>query len=232
MRPLPLSHLAPRLLGSVLACSLLGGTSCSEDTKSGPPAHEIDEVGVLVPKLEGWEVSPEAATSDLFKGGTALRLVRANAPAGSPRIDVFVAPANQGTTLDAFLTQGLRQMGDLESQGTMRITSVDQQPIQLGPRRAHLVRHEYTMGRGERQLAFTQLTTFIVVDGRGVSVTALGRTELFAPLEDSIHRILTGLRVAADGAPPLADKTKKGPAKKSKRPEPLKPVDLGTVGGK
>src|SRR5690606_21411975 len=132
-----------------------------------------------VPQLPGWVPDPELEVGDLAGGGTALRLVREQAAPGSPRISVELGKAGHGTTLAAFLNQSLRAMGDLENQGGMRITRVSQNQIRVGQRRAHLVAHEFTMGKGETALAFTQHASLLVVDGRGIAVTAVGRDELF-----------------------------------------------------
>ena len=82
------------------------------------------------------------------------------------------------------------------------------------------------MGSGATQFAITQVSTFLVSQGRGVAITAAGRTELFHPLAESVETILGGLSTAT--------KAKSGSRKPGSAPPPsmVEPIDLGKVGGK
>jgi hypothetical protein len=95
------------------------------------------------------------------------------------------------------------------------------------------VRHEYTVGSPATQVAISQVSTLLVLDGRGVAITAAGRTELFHPLADSIERIIRGVRASADPLPDARRASGESPGAKRKT-APLttvEPIDLGRLGG-
>jgi len=212
--------------GRIALSILCGLVACKRVTEPKPPTFEVPELGMSVPKLSGWVVDRTVNADDFAKGGVIFRLLRESAVPMSPRIDVYIEPLKtRPTILEDFLNQNLREMGNLETAGNVRIMQVDQRPISLGPRRAFHVLHEYTLlTKGQTPISVTQVSTILIVDGRGVAVTAAGRTELFHPLGDSIERILTGLTLP----PP------KGPGAQSGRGLPpgiTEPVDLGKVGG-
>jgi hypothetical protein len=223
-------------------CALVaGGSACSETESTSQPMFRVPELDLEIPKLSGWVIDPAIKAEDPAKGGVIFRLSRESAVPLSPRIDVYLEPMRtQPTLLEDFLTQNLRDMAQLESSRSIRITQVDQRPIALGPRRAFHVLHEYAMlSPGQAPIAITQLSTIMVIDGRGVAVSAAGRTELFHPLADSIERILTGLAlpVPKGGArprrpPPSAPATTPAPAPGGHVPTIVEPLDLGKVGGK
>jgi hypothetical protein len=220
--------------------ALFGGAlSCSNTESSASPTFRVPEIDLEIPRLSGWVVDSAVKAEDTAKGGVIFRLSRESAVPLSPRIDVYLEPLRtQPSVLEEFLTQNLRDIARLETGGSIRITQVDQRPISLGPRRAFHVLHEYAMlTPGQAPIAITQLSTILVLDGRGVAVTALGRTELFHPLADSIERILTGLSLPVpkgDAARPRPIPTIRpttAPAQPGRPPDMVEPVDLGKIGG-
>jgi len=127
------------------------------------------------------------------------------------------------------LSRNLREIASMENGGSVRITRVDQRPFAIGPRRAYRVLHEYAMlSPGQAPIAVTQISTILVLNGRGVTITAAGRTELFHPLSDSIERILSNLALPVPEAGAFKPH---GPITPEGMPT-VEPVDLGKVGGK
>ncbi len=209
------------------AALVLVGACNHKDPKTGLRYFEVSTVGLRVPMLDGWVRERSAESKDADSGGVLLRLVRKQAVAGSPRIDVVAERKTEWpTNIEDFLTRNLREMAQLEQSGALRITNVDQRPISVGPRRGYRVRHEYILSGS--QVAITQVSALLVVDGRGITITAVGRTELFAPLAASIEVMLSGLRTPVPEARPA-----KAPAPALHREAPLtEPIDLGKLGGK
>lgn len=186
---------------------------------------------VAVPKLPGWLRDPSIRADPNAPGGTIMRLVRESSVAGSPRIDVVLEPKHdRPSILDEFLTRNLREMAQLEQSGQMRIVHVEQRQVHVGSIPGWRVHHEYNLGTGAAQVSFNQVSTFFVLDGRGVAVTAAGRTELYRPVSEAIELILDGVTVHGDkpASPPPAPKI---PAKLKGVPEGVQAVDLGQVGG-
>ena len=111
---------------------------------------------------------------------------------------------------------------------------MSQEPVSLGPRRAFRVRHEYVLLQANAPpLSVTQVSALFVLDGRGVAVTAAGRTELFRPIEDSILEMLSGLNVTVPrGAPGEPGVTPLPGVSTGSGFDFPPPVDLGRVGGK
>ena len=225
----------------LLAWSLAGFASsfaCSTTESGAEPMFRVPEIDLETPQLSGWVIDPAVKLEDPAKGGVIFRLSRESAVPLSPRIDVYLEPMKtQPTVLEEFLTQNLRDMAQLENGGSIRITQVDQRPIAIGPRRAFHVLHEYAMlSPGQAPIAITQISAILVIDGRGVAVTAAGRTELFHPLADSIERMLTGLSlpIPKGGAvrPRPTPALTPTPAPTERQPDMVQPVDLGKVGGK
>ncbi len=196
----------------------------------------VPEIGVSIPQTAGWIVDPAIRLEDVDAGGVAFRLVRDNAVPMSPRIDVIIEPKRpRPTSLEGYLTQNLREMAKYEKEGSVRILNVDQRPVNVGVRRGYRVQHEYAMGKeGATPLSITQVSTLFVLDGRGITVTAPGQTELFHPLADSIERIMSGIRVPVPGGQPPAatapDQPGAAPASPN-LPSGVQPIDLGKVGG-
>ena len=217
-------------------CALAHSSACSRPESHTQPMFRVPEIDLEIPKLAGWVVDPEVKPADPAKGGVIFRLTRESPVPLSPRIDVYIQPVNaQPTVLEDFLTQNLRDIAQLETGGQIRITQVDQRPIPVGPRRAFHVLHEYAiLSSGQAPIAITQLSTILVLSGRGVTVTAAGRTELFHPLADSIERMLTGLSlpIPKDGKARPALPKLSPPATPGAQPGALQPIDLGKVGGK
>jgi len=210
--------------------------NCSKEETQPPKKWLVKEVGLQITKSPGWQQDKTVVVQDPAKGGLLFRLLRENAVAGAPRIEVLAEPLGiHVTILEDFLQRNLRQMGSLESQAKIRIVDVDQRPVTLGPRPAFRVRHEYTMGEGTDQIVITQVSVFVVLNGRGVTITAAGRTELFHPLSESVEQILNSLST------PVLDREKSSPKNKpntltknddsvKRYVPPIEPVDLGKLG--
>jgi hypothetical protein len=218
------------------AALLIALGACTESGRNPDPAYSVDDVGIELPRLPGWIKDSSVHIDDNAKGGTALRLVIESAVAGSPRIDVVLEElGTRPSRLDTWLARNEREMAALETSGQIHIISVEKNPISVGLRRAYRVRHEYTIGSGTTQVAITQVSTFLVLDGRGVSITAVGRTELFHPMADSIERVLAGIKTKDSKEPPETA-TPAVPEHGSTPPTPqqppnVQPVDLGKIGG-
>jgi hypothetical protein len=207
---------------TVLAATLVGCSS-RDDSKE---FFSVPYVNVRLPRLPGWQQDQTVVPSPDGQG-IVLRLTRAGSVPGSVRVDVVLdAKGETPTVLEDFLTRNLRDMGQLEAKNNIRIVDVQQKTVRVGELRAVRVRHEYSIGTGAKQVAITQLSTFLVIDGRGVAITAVGRTELFHPLAESVESMLDGItatskyRVPGDvKAPPGFD------------PSAVQPIDLGKIGG-
>lgn len=218
---------------SVLLC--VSCKRCGEGVTHAAPVHTLTDIGLTVPQLPGWK-RDETGPFDSASGGTALRLVRENAPPGSPRIQVEVtAPSHRVLELDTYLQESLRDLAKLEAAGTLRITLVEQHPGRVGPRKAYRLRHEYTLGAGEVPMAVTQITTLLILDGRGVSITAVGRSELFHPLAAAVDDVFAGLSTTA-GAPQSTPVQTIKPVPLNGAPRSddngSQPIDLGELGGR
>lgn len=161
---------------------------------------------------------PSLKLGDSSLGGTVLRLVQRSGIAGAPRIDVMLEPKRPSpTNLKEYVRQNLQEMGSLEAAGRLRILRVEQQDIQVDHIPAVRVQHEFTTGRGAGQMSLFQVSVFLVYNGRGVAVTASGRTELFHPQAQAIAYLFQGLRVGTGSRQDAAD---------------TPTIDLGRVGGK
>ena len=201
-------------------------SSCHRQAPPDPLADyfKVPSVGLLVPKVPGWMEDPslvDVDTTDETKSVTVMRLIQQSSVAGSPRVSVVRAPAANGgpTMVEDFLRHNLQEMGTLERNEQIRILHVEQRAVSVGNAPAYRVHHEYTTGGGPSQVAINQVSTFLVVDGHGVAITAAGRAELFHPLADTMETMMAGLRLqkaAPADAPRSTTKT----------------VDLGKIGGK
>lgn len=202
------------LICSTLSCLGLSVSACKSKKPKQPNIWSVDIAGIGLPQTVGWvpDTTLKAATPD--RGGTVFRLVRESAVAGSPRIDVIMEPKPvYPSRIEEYLTRNLREMAQLEAEHKLRILSVDQTERVIADRKAYRVRHEYTIGRGNDQVAITQVTLFMVVEGRGVTVTAAGRTELFHPIAEPVEEILQGVLIIPRRAPaPVATPPAAAPA--------------------
>ncbi len=220
----------------LLVTAGLAVAACAPSPGTPDARHVVPEVQLTIPALAGWAVDKSVRLQDPAKGGLVFRLLRVGAVAGSPRIEVFMEPLQtRPTVIEDFLTENLREMGRHERDGKILITRVDQQAVQIGPRRAFKLRHEYSLGKGSAQTAVTQVSVLFVLDGRGVAVTAAGVTELFYPLADSIEQMMGGLALPArqDAAPPPPETPTVTPTSPPPATPPaLKPIDLGRIGGR
>jgi hypothetical protein len=225
------SRLTRFALLALLGVGLL--TACSKQESDEEPYFVVEEVGLKIPQMKGWQLAAQFEAADLDEGGTLLRLEREYAAPGSPRLDVVVKAAKEFTpSLEPFVYQELRQMGELEKKQQLRIIKVTQEPIYLGARKAYFVRHDYTMGKKPLELVFIQLSVFLIVDGREITVTALGRHELVTPLSRDIEDLLKGIVV---GTYPTRTLELKSIPSQNKVLKPLvkerKGLDLGVIGG-
>lgn len=221
----------------ILVLALLAAACPDEQGPRKQPTFHVPIIDLRMPKLSGWRVDESVGVDDPAKGGEIFRLVRQSAVPGSPRIMVMLEPLRTSRTqLESFLTQSLREMAQRESTGSLRIVHVDQRPFKIGGRGAYRVKHEYTVGVGTSQIAITQVATLLVLDGRGITITAAGRTELFHPIAESVEMILRGVTPAEGGIATSAPG--KGPGDrrpintKAKSKSLVEPIDLGRVGGR
>ncbi len=183
----------------IMMCCII--TACNKNIfNAGNPDFRVDAVGLELPQTPGWIKDTNIKVENNDLGGIVLRLIRVGGVVGSPRLDVVLEPL-RGTpsNLDEYLTRNLREMALLEEAGQLRITKVEQESIQQGDTRGYLVRHTYTLGKGGSQVALSQVSCFFVVSGRGVTVTAVGRSELFAPLANEIEKIIRGIIFGVPG---------------------------------
>jgi hypothetical protein len=214
-----------RRLWALLVLASVGGVGpgsivagCQRRADVGQAIWRVPHTALTLPQVPGWVQDKAVLPPAPRAGGLALRLVQASKVAGSPRIDVILEAAGaSGTVLEDYLTHNLRDMGALESQGELRILHVDQQRIDVGGTPAYRVHHEFTMGHGSAQVSLYQVSTFLVYEGRGITVSAAGRTELFHPLAASIAEVLGGMRLDARHAHSEGSEGS--------------PIDLGRVGG-
>lgn len=204
------------------ACRCGGGGSKPPVAVNPQDYYVAEPIHLMIPKAPGWQPDPNANINptEVDKGGIALRLVRESAVVGSPRFDVVLeARPAQPTVVEEFLRRNLQEMGKLETSGQIHIMQVEQKRVFLGSHEAYRVHHEYTVGTGAAQAAINQVSTFVVLNGRGVALTVAGRTELFHPLAESIENILDGLRIQGEDTAVQPDKSTHA-------------VDLGKVGGR
>jgi hypothetical protein len=185
----------------VLICGLVGLPACTRaPTSAAPPRGEpapfaVPGLPLFVPRQAGWTVDPSVPADANQVGGLVLRLVRQSAVPGSPRIEVALTPPHPRPTLvEEFLTHNLQEMADLEKSGALHLRQVDQSRRDIGACKAYRVHQQYSLQSGPSTVVVEQLSTLLVLQGRGVAVTAAGRSELFAPQRPAIESILDGLR--------------------------------------
>ena len=172
---------------------------------------------ITLPRLDGWMEDPTLKSGNADDGGTVLRLVQHNAVLGSPRVDVILEGKKPGpTVLAEFVRRNLQEMGALESSGRLRILKVDREDTTVDQVPAVRVQHEFTTGHGAAQMSLFQVSLFLVYNGRGATVTASGRTELFHPQANAIAYLLQGVRIGTGSRQDATD---------------APTVDLGRVGG-
>lgn len=195
-------------------------TGCPARVAVTHEVFRVEGVPLTIPKLADWMVDPAVVPQQGREGGLVMRLVQRSNVAGAPRIEVLQAPQPQPSTpthLEEWLTQNLKDMGALETAGKIRILHVDQQRILVGHTPAYRVHHEFTAGSGNAQVSLYQASTFLVFEGRGLAISAAGRTELFHPQASDIARILDGVSLETSR---VARKNDGG----------AREIDLGTVG--
>jgi len=206
--------------------------SCKDKAQKRPQGFIVESVGLELPRVSGWLQDSKVKATNPADGGTALRLIREGAIPGSPRIEVYVGPRQAlPTRLEEFVHESLQWARNMEGSGRIRVLEVSQKRVHVGPRRATRVRHEYVMLADANKIPITQVTTMMILDGRGISITAVGQTELFHPLADSINRIISGVTTPAERAGNRIRLVPKSGPKGSKKPSKgSKPVDLGKIG--
>lgn len=201
-----------RSVACITSVALTMFAGCTEDEAIEPPRERVvvPVVGLELTIPPGWSIDPEAKLEAPDQGGLALRLIATDAVSGSPRIDVVLDPeGNAPAQLEDLLRRSLDDMNEYQKSGAIKIQRVDRREIRIGPRRGYRVAHDYTLEGPSGQIAISQLATLLVLDGRGIVVTAGGRTELFHPQSAEIDRVLSSLAVVMppDGMAPV----KKGP---------------------
>ncbi|MEM6274271.1 MAG: hypothetical protein AAF735_03425 [Myxococcota bacterium] len=177
---------------------LLVTVSCASEVKDQQTDDlvVVPVVGLQLSIPRGWSMDGSAALQDPDRGGLALRLISTTAVTGSPRIDVVLDAHNdEGSDLDDMLQRSLADMADYERKGAITIQHIDRREVRVGPRRAYRIAHDYTMNTPDGPIAISQLATLLVLDGRGVAVTAGGRTELFHPQSGRIDKVLSNMQV-------------------------------------
>lgn len=158
------------------------------------------EIGISLPHLPGWVRDPSVHLEDAAKGGMVMRLTREERVPGMPRIDVLIDPVPvRPTFLEDVLSRALRDMAEYEQRGEIDIQALERKPIRVGPRRGFRVTHSYVVTNDEDRAQVTQTSALFVLDGRGITVTATGRSELYTPLADEVDRIVSGMEVALTG---------------------------------
>ena len=228
-------------LGLLLGLSFLLLSGCDKKKSADRKTrYRIESIGLEIPKLKGWMQDREIQQGNAAVGGTIFRLIRENAVSGSPRIDVIIEDSkNPSLDLESFLEQNLREMNKLAEEGKISITQVVKAPYHLGPRRAFKVRHEYSLG-ASGTVAITQIALFAILDGRGVTISAAGRTELFHPLAHNISEILADMSTSGSKSSipfitpkPLDPASMTAPQEKAPAEKSLtEPIDLGKIGTK
>jgi hypothetical protein len=208
-----------RYLSVGMFIAILAMSACAKKHSPSQAVVRVPNTALCLPQLSDWIEDTTVVAPSAQDGGLMLRLVQRSSVPGSPRIEVRLAPPQPGPmALEAYLTQNLRDMGAMESAGQIRIMHVDQQPITIGHTPGYRVHHEFTSGTGSSQVSLYQVSTFLVFEGRGITVSAAGRTELFHPLATSIAGVLDGIMLDA------AHRPRQGFAAGA-------PIDLGTLGG-
>lgn len=219
-------HRTPRFVATcaLVAAFACGWVSfvpgCKDRTSRVEEVFRVPYTTLVLPRVDGWEPASDVRPTDGDAGGLMMRLVQRSAVPGSPRIEVILEPKqSRATTLADFTDRNLREMAALEQAGKIHILHVAQQPTQVGAVPAWRAQHEFTLGQGKGQVSLYQVSTFCVFNGRGVSITASGRTELFHPLAGSIARLLEGITFG-QGTHPAAAASEAAGA-----------IDLGRLGG-
>ena len=206
-------------LVAVLAACL----ACNARRSVGQELYRVPHTALALPRLADWVPDTTVTPASAATGGLMLRLVQRSSVPGSPRVEVLLEPPRPSPTILAdYLIRNLQDMGALESAGQIRILHVEQQRIMVGHTPAYRVHHEFTTGTGTSQVSLYQVSTFLVFDGRGITLSAAGRTELFHPLATSIAGVLDGAQL---------DGPNVNPAPSAGDRSAGSPIDLGTLGG-
>ena len=157
----------------------------------------------------------------------AARFLRDRAVSGSPRIEVVLdAVPEAPSSLEEVVDRAVLSIRELETNGQIRVTDTERRPVRVGPRRAFRITHEYVLAGSKPEIAITQVSTVFVVDGRGVTVSAIGRTELFHPLAAELDQMLAALDFQTESLP----ESDAAPKKRGTSPITA-PVDLGRFNG-
>jgi hypothetical protein len=209
--------MSPRWVRHLVGALVLAISGCQAENDRGVQIVSLDSLGIELPVPLGFRRDTSAEVRDGAAGGILVRLVRQQAVSGSPRVDVVAQQRrNRPTSLEEFLAENLAEMAALEKSGAIRIARLEQAGISVGPRRGYRVRHEYNFVGTDVEV--TQVSTLLVLDGRGVTITAVGRTELFLPLAKELEGALSGIKT------PLPGQAKDGQA-----PSLIEPIDLHRV---
>ncbi|MEZ0312556.1 MAG: hypothetical protein ACAI38_12340 [Myxococcota bacterium] len=184
----------------LVAIAFLSIVACRRAQNHDSSPFTAPEIGISLPHLPGWERDPTVKLEDPAKGGLVMRLTREERVPGMPRIDVIIDPVPvKPTFLEDVLSRALRDMADYEQRGEIDIQALDRKPIRVGPRRGFRVTHSYVVASDEDRAMVTQTSALFVLDGRGITVTATGRAELYTPLVEEVDQIVSGMNVALTG---------------------------------
>jgi hypothetical protein len=163
-----------------------------------PPKEDVNapflstEAGISLPRRPGWMLDTDAASDSM----AVLRMRRSISIAGAPRIDVIVEYPAPGKppNLELFALRSDQQLKSSAHANKLRITYEDRRNEKLGVLPAIRLRYDYEL-RAQPPIPISQVSYLLVVGQREVTVTAVGRTELFAPLSDDIEEMLHGVVV-------------------------------------
>lgn len=193
---------------------------------------EIKDLFISVPKTKGWVRDTSLPSLQPGEGGVALRLITSQTFALAPRIDIIVEDAKNGTPLlKHFVQKSEKALNTVQSQNGLEVTTIESQPVFLGDVKAHRLRHEYSLKTSKQgdAVSITQISTLFVVRKRGITITALGRTELLLPLISSIDDFMKGI-VVMDGAKSTQIEPQAKEDKTIQVPNNVEIIDLGKIG--
>ena len=187
------SRIQPHSTGAriVLLWLCLSSLGCPPSDQTSPSHVTISEVNLQLPIPEDWIVTTSVHMEDPAKGGDVLQLTPASTVPGSPRVVVTLSPlSTQPPSLRELSRQTKREMDSMKKSNKVTFTNQSQTSRQFAGQDAMEFNQSYTLGVGASTIAVNQFQLVTVLNGRGVSVTAGGRSELYTPFEKSITQML------------------------------------------
>ncbi len=200
-----------RLLASLLTgLAVAGVLGCPR--RPPPPAPTASEaptaptttlavpgVPLRLPLPRGWFPDPSVGG----KGDkVVLRLLQKDGVPGAPRIEVTLTPSTaRPALLEELLTHNLQEMAALEQSGALHLGPVEQRRRDVGGCKLYQVQQQYTLLSPAGPVVVEQLAALLVLQGRGVVITAAGRAELYAPHRATIEAFFAGLQLSDAQAP-------------------------------